>query len=232
MSESMRVGDLAFEVRWSSRRRTMEISVERNGELVLRAPEGTASSLLRDFVRDKRGWIYSKLAEKEALLQPVARKEFVSGEGFPYLGRSYRLLLVNRQDVPLKLDHGRFRLVRMEAPQGSRHFIDWYTTRGRAWLRPRVDRFAPRLGVAPNGIDVRDLGYRWGSCGKSGTLNFHWATITLPASIVEYVVVHELAHLHEKNHTPDFWLRVERAMPDYERRKAWLAEHGGRFVGL
>lgn len=81
-------------------------------------------------------------------------------------------------------------------------------------------------------VDVRDLGFRWGSCGKGGRLHFHWASILLPASVVEYVVLHELVHLLEPNHTPEFWLRVERALPDYEQRKGWLAEHGGEFVVL
>lgn len=83
----------------------------------------------------------------------------------------------------------------------------------------------------PAELRVRDLGFRWGSCGD-GTLNFHWATILLPPRIVEYVVVHELVHLVEKNHTPEFWQRVERAMPDFEDRKRWLAAQGAEFVGL
>ena len=87
------------------------------------------------------------------------------------------------------------------------------------------------MGVAPTGLEIRDLGHRWGSCAKSAKLNFHWATILLPASIVEYVVVHELAHLAEPNHTPEFWLRVERTMPDYAQRRQWLAEHGAEYVG-
>ena len=73
---------------------------------------------------------------------------------------------------------------------------------------------------------VQDLGYRWGSCGKGDWLYFHWKTILLPAHIAEYVVVHEMAHLHEPHHTPEFWRRVERAMPDFQRRKSWLATHG------
>jgi len=88
------------------------------------------------------------------------------------------------------------------------------------------------LGKQPIGLEIRDLGFRWGSCGKSGSLNFHWATILLPPSIVEYVVVHELVHLIEPNHTPEFWTRLERVMPDYESRKKWLAENGAGYLAL
>ncbi len=88
------------------------------------------------------------------------------------------------------------------------------------------------MGVQPRDVEVRDLGFRWGSCGQQGNVNFHWATILLPANVIDYVVVHELAHLREPHHTPEFWLRVERAMPDFENRKRWIAEHGMAFAAL
>lgn len=88
------------------------------------------------------------------------------------------------------------------------------------------------MEVAPAGVKVQELGYRWGSCGKGDWLYFHWKAILLPARIAEYVLVHELAHLHEPHHTPAFWRRVERVMPDYAQRKAWLAEHGMDVEGL
>lgn len=232
MTATLTVDDLRFDVVLSARRRTIELSVERDGALVVRAPAGAKAARLVAFIREKRAWVYKKVAEKEALRHAVPVREYVSGEGFPYLGRSYRLLLVRAQDVPLRLEAGRFRLVRSEAPQGRAHFITWYTEHGRPWLWRRVAALAPRVGVQPAGVEVRELGYRWGSCGKSGTLNFNWATVLLPPSIVEYVVVHELVHLHERNHTPKFWQRVERGMPDYLRRKAWLAEKGAGYVGI
>lgn len=84
------------------------------------------------------------------------------------------------------------------------------------------------MDARPGELDVRDLGYRWGSLGKNGRLNLHWAAIQLPATLVDYNIVHELAHLAHPNHTPEFWLSVGRAMPDYESRKARLAHAGSR----
>ena len=232
MTSTLTVDDLKFEVRQSARRKALELIVDRGGELVIASPIGLDAATLEAFVREKRFWVYTKLAEKEALRHAVPTKDFVNGEGFLYLGRSYRLLIVGEQDVALKLNGGRFRLLQAEINQGRRHFIDWYSAHARPWLEPRVDLWARMMNVEPKDIEVRDLGFRWGSCGKGGRLNFHWATILLPASIVEYVIVHELAHLIEPNHTPGFWLRVERALPDYQERKRWLAEHGGRHVAL
>jgi predicted metal-dependent hydrolase len=89
-----------------------------------------------------------------------------------------------------------------------------------------VQEYADRMEVAPAGLRVQDLGYRWGSCGKGAVLYFHWKTILLPAKMAEYIAVHEMAHLREPHHTPEFWRRVERALPDFEGRKAWLATSG------
>jgi hypothetical protein len=95
-----------------------------------------------------------------------------------------------------------------------------------------VDRFRGRIGVEPSDVLVRDLGHRWGSCGKGDKLYFHWRSILLPPSIVEYIVVHELVHLHEPHHTPAFWTRVERAMPDFAKRKQWLAENATQIATI
>jgi predicted metal-dependent hydrolase len=231
-TELLDVDDLSFQVRRSPRRKTLEITLDRGGELIISAPPETDAERIAEFVREKRFWLYTKMAEKEARHQSLEVKELVSGEGFPYLGRSYRLLLVDEQGPPLKLEAGRFRLRRSLAPQGREHFVRWYTEHARPWLQRRVRGWASRMGASPTGVEVCDLGFRWGSCSQAGTLNFHWATITLPPSVVDYVIVHELAHLSEPNHTPEFWLRVSRALPDYGQRKTWLAEHGGRHLVL
>jgi predicted metal-dependent hydrolase len=228
----MVVDDLHLAVRRSARRKTLQITVERSGDLIVSAPPDVSEARLRRFVREKRFWIYTKLAEKDRLQRVVMQKEFVGGEGFLYLGRSYRLKLVADQNVPLKLVNGRFSLRQDALPAAREHFVRWYSERARIWLAGKVDEYRSRMEVRPAGVRVQDLGYRWGSCGKGDWLYFHWKTILLPARIAEYVMVHEIAHLHEPHHTPGFWLRVERAMPDYAQRKAWLAEHGIDVEGI
>lgn len=222
---TIRVGDLTFELIRSGRRKTVEIGVEREGRLVLRAPEGVSAARIERFVTQKRMWVYDKLARKKAFAPAVPRREFVSGEGFRYLGRAFRLLVVDKQDRPLTLVDGRFRLVRAEVERGRNHFIAWYTDHACPWLERRVGEWAPRLGVEGVRVAILDLGFRWGSCGK-GRVNFNWSTITLPPSIIDYVIVHELAHVHHPHHGDGFWSTVARAMPDYETRKRWLAAHG------
>ncbi len=186
---TLSVGDLHFALQRSARRKTMEITVDRQGDLVLKAPPDVGEAKLRSFVEEKRFWVYTKLAEKERLYRATERKEFVDGEGFLYLGRSYRLKVVDEQDVPVKLANGRFMVRRCDLPEARQHLVKWYCERAKPWLASRVADYRNRMQVNPAGIKMQDLGYRWGSCGKGDWLYFHWKTILLPAHIAEYLVV-------------------------------------------
>jgi predicted metal-dependent hydrolase len=234
MSELLTIDGLSFVLRRSAERRTVGITIERAGELTLTMPLDCSLDRAQRVVRKRRKWVYGKLAEKESLYRPLPTKEFVNGEGFHYLGRSYRLLLispaVSTETVPaLRLSEGRFLLRREERGHAREHFIGWYVANGRPWLQRRVDLLANRIGVQPGVIEVRDLGFHWGSCNRNGRLNFHWRTILLPPRIIEYVVAHELVHLREFRHNPGFWRRLERVIPDFAERKRWLAENGASF---
>jgi predicted metal-dependent hydrolase len=231
VNEVVTLGDLRLQVRRSARRRTVELTVERDGLVRVDAPVATELARIERFVHDKRMWLYTKLARKASLRDGMLARELVSGESFWYLGRSHRLEIVRTQAVPLRLAAGKFQLRRDAKTSGWSCFEAWYTRRAYAWIGPRVERLASRFAVKPEGVEVRGLGHRWGSCGARGVVNFHWATVMLPPSAIEYVIVHELAHLQEQHHTPAFWRLVERAMPEYEGRKRWLAERGGEFVG-
>jgi predicted metal-dependent hydrolase len=222
------VGGLDFEVQLSGTRRSIGITVDRDGSLIVNAPQDCDEAELVAFAHEKRMWVYKKLAEKDLLLSQRPTKDFVSGEGFRYLGRSHRLLLADRHGAPVKLERGRLVMRRDVAVAGAgpQAIVDWYRTSAMRWLPRRVEPWARRMGVTPQAIDVRDLGYRWGSLGKEHRMNFHWATIQLTPTLVDYVIVHELAHILEPNHTPGFWSRVERAMPNFQLAKAELARIG------
>lgn len=226
------IDDLEIPIRESQKRKTLQLTVERDGSLMLASPPKVELEVLERFVRSKQSWIYQKLAEKALMQKHVRPKKFNQGEGFLYLGRSYRLNLVDTQDEPLKFSRGRFHLNKAEIGEARKHFKKWYNEKGTRWLENKTNEYTNRLGVNFSALKVQDLGYRWGSCGKGKTIYFHWKTILLPAKIAEYVVVHELVHLLEPTHSSEFWLRLERAMPDYEERKQWLAEHGMDVEGL
>jgi predicted metal-dependent hydrolase len=225
------VAGLEFEVQRSAGRRSIGITVDRDGSLIVSAPQDCDERDLAAFAYEKRLWVYKKLAEKDLLLSARPAREFVTGEGFTYLGRSHRLLVREGAPSPVKLERGRL-VMRGDVAASERAgatIIDWYRTRALRWLPRRVKPWSERMGVRPSAVDVRDLGYRWGSLGRNDRVNFHWATIQLSPPLIDYVIVHELAHVHEPNHTPDFWLRVERAMPGYQAIKSTLAAVGSQL---
>lgn len=233
--ETLMVADLELHVRRSAARHSVEITIERDGSLTVAAPEEATPAKLTEIVLEKREWIYRKLARKEMLLGgPPPPKEFVPGEGFFYLGSSYRLRLIDtdlqKPDAPpLVLRRGWFELARKKQGRAARHFLAWYERHGQAWIDRHTAAASSRLGVIPNSVDVRALGNRWGACTPDGRLLFHWRVVLLPARAAEYVILHELAHLHEPNHGPAFWKVMARAMPDHLARKEWLAIHGSRY---
>jgi predicted metal-dependent hydrolase len=225
----MTVGDLDFAVRESEHRRTIGITIDRDGSLLLHTPTGTDPDKVASWAWSKRSWVFRKLAEKHLLLPASPAKKFVTGEGFDYLGRHYRLQLTgDAAGTDVKLERGRLRMPRRtaEAGDGKAAMISWYHRCALAWLPRRIGPWAQRMGLHPAGVDVRDLGYRWGSLGKNDHLNIHWAAMQLPVSLLDYVIVHELAHIGQPRHTTVFWATVERAMPGYERRKTRLATAG------
>jgi predicted metal-dependent hydrolase len=223
--------DLTFEVRESPRRRTLEIVVDRDGSLVLATPPDVPRETLERFVEENLVWIYTRLAEKEAQKRSRSPREYVSGEGFPYLGRSCRLKVVDGADrqPPLRLYRGRFELRRDAVPQAREHFIHWYVVHLRPVLDRHVAALVNRVGAAPREVHVQDLGYRWGSSNRRGHLYFHWRVAMLPHRMIEYLVAHELVHLIERSHSDAFWERLARVVPDYADRQRWLKEHGGTY---
>ncbi len=222
--------DITYEV-IRSRRATADIVIERDGRVLVRAPESIPDKRIEDLVEAKLYWIYKKLAEWRDLNATRVLREYRNGEGFLYLGRSYRLLLVADQEEPLLLKNGRFCLLRdlvgrgeIEAAKAA--FRNYYIARGGERIRQRVDYYAPKIGVSPRDISVRELGNRWASCSPNGNLAFHWKCMMAPQTIIDYIVVHELCHFHHLDHTAAFWNEVDKVMPAYGERKEWLRVQG------
>ena len=223
------VGDLVLRVAPPSDRKTIEIVVERDAALTLKAPPNASVHRAEQFVKAKQSWIYRKLADKDALAGPPVVKQFVDGEGFAYLGRNYRLTLTTGPATGVRLEAGRFHLPAAQVSRGAALMRGWYTETGGQWLQRRVRPWAARIGEQDVAVEVRDLGYRWGSARPTSgpqRINVHWASLQLPPTLIDYVLVHELAHLHELNHTPTFWEAVARLMPTYEQQRASLSAAG------
>jgi predicted metal-dependent hydrolase len=230
MSETLEVGGLAFEVRRSLRRKTLGLTVDRGGELVIHAPENTKDYELTRWTRSKLLWVHCTLARKEMLAPKVRAPEFISGENFSYLGRNYRLKIVRESAEPLRFDGMYFWLAADAWGEAEAHFCRWYIRTGRCWLSERAAGLARKTSTEASRIEVRDLGFRWGSCGQNGVLRFNWRLLQLPVRLIDYVIVHELVHIREPHHSPEFWQAIDRALPAWRTLKHTLSSDATRFL--
>ena len=233
--DKIRFGDTTIEYnirRSAKRKKTVQITVDGGGVQVA-APSTAADSDLREIVRKRAPWI---LDHSSKGLLTVPPKRFISGETLPYLGRNIRMVIKaeTRRTTEVRFDHWRFRVA---VPQGlvdeirrdriRRAFVDWYRRRAFDLLTAAVGQWWPLLGSGEiSTVLIRDQRLRWGSCAQDGTLRFNWRTVMLPTRLIEYVVVHELAHLRMNNHAPDFWDLVTRTLPDAQQRRRDLREAG------
>lgn len=228
------VRDIEYQILPGSERQTTDIVIERNGLITVRPPKQMTPEQVDETVWAKRMWIYRNLAEWRELNASHVKRECVSGETFLYLGRCYRLQLVTEQDEPLKLKNGRFNLIRELIEQGGQiaaqqAFEDFYREKGFPRIQERVAYFAAKVGVNAGKIQIKDLGYRWASCTKHGDLHFHWKCLMAPLTIIDYIIVHELCHLHYRDHSEAFWNEVDKVLPDFRDRKEWLRLRGAEL---
>lgn len=222
----MAQNDLHYTVK-KSRRKTLSIYIEPTGEITILAPENKSDAEINAVISSKKLQIYRKLAELAELKATQRVRELVSGESYLYLGRNYRLKFVDSQDVALKLSNGYFSLRERDRQSSQLVFKDYYRRKGLIKIAERVKLYQPQMGVECESIQVMELQSRWGSYSrKTNNLCFHWKCMMLPLNILDYVVVHELAHIKYPNHSSEFWNEVDKIMPDYQKHKDWLRYNG------
>lgn len=218
---------LEYTIQRSAKRHKLTITVERDRSVVVHAPEGISDEKIRQAVDTKRQWIYEKTGhpQKYRDLPHPPGKELVSGESALYLGRQYRIEVVRTDLAEVRFAQSFF----ISATQGEKRteaLREWYVGKANEKIIPRVKGHARRLGVDVAGGKIVDNRYRWGSCTLKNNVNFNWRLIKAPMFVIDYVIIHELAHLIESNHTPRFWNIVRAQSSTMEKAKAWLKEHG------
>lgn len=206
-----------------SRRRSVALVITKLATLEVRAPHRTSLKFIYDFIEKKESWILRKL---EFMRQNVAQnmpKKFIDGEEFLYLGQTYCLQIndcrkITCTDFLCFPNH--------LLPAAKKYLMLWYKKQALLTIAERVAWYANQTGLQYQTIKITNAKTRWGSCSARGGLNFSWYLIMAPLHIIDYVVVHELAHLIERNHSKRFWDQVKTIMPDYETKRRWLKQNG------
>ena len=155
----------------------------------------------------------------------ASAKEFVSGEALMYLGKNYQLLIVDAEIEGIELDK-QFKISKKNQAIANDLFKQWYKIKAIEKIQPLALEYAKNLGVKFKECKISEMKYRWGSCTPKNNINFNWRIIKAPMFVVRYIVVHELIHLIECNHTPIFWNILSIQVPDYQKAKDWLKSKG------
>ena len=213
-----------------TRRKTIALVVERDGSLVVHAPMRANEETINKFIAEKERWIRKKQDQARAFYPPFVPKEYVDGEGFLYLGTIYQLQLGQGKKPSVTLN-GTFRLAQASLPKAPLVFERWYRKQAFQVISERVRFYAEKYGIQYKQVRITSARTRWGSCSQEGTLSFAWRLIMAPLPIIDYVVVHELAHVQVKNHSKRFWNKLNVLMPDYRQRIEWL-ERNGHLLSL
>ncbi len=208
-----------------SHRRTLSLSVERDASVVVRAPEGMPEETIRRAVETKKLWLFQKTRHVQKYPAHRRRKELVSGESIPYLGRNYRLEVTEQPSDGIQF-HSHFIISHQSRPRAAQLFRLWYLARAKERIPTRTNYFASAMGVTFKKVLISDLKVRWSSCTPNNNLNFNSRILKAPSFVIDYLIVHELAHLVEANHTPRFWNIVSVQVPRWEQAKTWLRAHG------
>ena len=215
---------IEYQIKYSNRK-TLNISVERDRSIVVRAPHYLTADKIDKVVQSKRQWIKEKLNHAQKYPLVSENKEFVSGETLMYLGKNYQLLVVDEEIEGIEFDQ-RFKISKANQPKANELFKKWYLKQALIKIEPLATKYAKSLGVQYNQFKTSEMKYRWGSCTPANNIIFNWRIIKAPMYVLEYLVAHELVHLIENNHTPRFWNILSIQVPNYERAKNWLKKNG------
>jgi predicted metal-dependent hydrolase len=208
-----------------SNRKTLSIIVERDRSVVVRAPLNTSKDVIEREITKRKFLLFQKINHLQKYETPKQRKEFVTGESLLYLGKLHKMEVIQEAIDGIQFDTKLY-ISKENQNEAEQLFKKWYFKQAEEKIIPKVKLYAKYLGVKYNTIKILDLKYRWGSCTPNDNINFNWRLIKAPIFVIDYIIVHELTHLMESNHTPKFWNIISIQLPHYNKAKDWLKENG------
>lgn len=222
---------IPFRIRRSTKRGTVALTIDA-GKLVVTAPADTTIDRLNAVVRTKATWVLQHIDRAPNLAPYASEREFVTGETVLYLGRQYRLRVVDGTREPVFRGGWYEVAVSANLTESARRrevrsrLVSSLKGRAALYLPDRLAELCQRLRIERPSVIVRDQRKRWGSCDTTGTLRINWRIVQAPPALIDYVLVHELAHVQHRGHDHAFWSEVERCLPDYDDRRRRLRSLG------
>ena len=223
---------VSYTLKRSPRARYVRLEVRQEDGLAVIVPRRYDLRHLDDVLRARYRWILRKLERCIPCSCLTQNRLLASGDSVPYLGRPLYLRItsdhVKRGTATLR---GNDLVVVKPAirADGGSLVEEWYRYQAKTFIKARVDLLAGELGVRYGRITIRGQQTRWASCSPKGNLSFNWRLMMAPEEIVDYVIIHELTHLTEMNHTARFWRLLETRCPAWREQRKWLSNHGSEL---
>ncbi len=225
-----------------SDRRTMVLQVKKNGEVMVRIPNGLSFGSGHELVLKNKSWVYTHMKGIQASLKKKEEFHWEEGARVLFLGKTYILRLVSdswRKSFRVSIREEELNLTgpveKKRGPELEMTIKEvmklFYRQEARKYLEKKTAGWAAKMNIGYGHIAVRDQATRWGSCSTKGNLNFNWRLVLLPEELADYVVVHELAHRIHMNHSREFWGVVEGRLPDYQSRRKLLKSYEEEIYG-
>lgn len=219
--------EISYTLKRSGYRRSIGLRIDDRG-LTVNAPLRASEKWLHSVLLDKADWVIDKLDTWESKKAPPI--EWADGARIPFRGEEFILRLVPKKRGAAAQLHGEVLHVPVgadgDAAAIERSVTHWYRIEALQVFKECTEYFALQMNVAPQEIKLSTARTQWGSCTARGVVRLNWQLVKMPLHLIDYVVVHELAHLVEMNHSPAFWRVVEQACPEYKQCRAELHGYG------
>jgi predicted metal-dependent hydrolase len=220
---------ITYTVKRSPRAKRIRLEVRPQTGLTVIVPRSYNIGQLPGLLKSKERWISRNLARFSHFQSLSAKKELRSGDTVPYLGRDLKLVKRENHDCVgsvtlegnmLAVSPGLFKNGILESA-----LEQWYRTEAARLINERTDKLSPQMGISYKRIFIRGQKTRWGSCSHKKNLSFNWKLIMAPEPVIDYVIIHELTHLKDMNHSKRFWELVAQYCPGWREHKKWLKQH-------
>ena len=209
-----------------SKRKTVALVIRPDASLEVRAPTRLPLTAIQQFIQEKTPWILKHQEQVRAGLSAARGRQYASGETFLYLGQEYSLVVTAGKRAGLRFKDGIFYLTSAGPQQAEDLFTQWYRRQARQVLELRTTSWASQLNIQYSAIRITSARTRWGSHSSKGTICYTWRLVMAPVEVIDYVIVHELMHARQPNHSQKFWDLVAAVLPDYRQRRKWLKTNG------
>ncbi len=215
---------IPYTIHFSPRSKRLTIKVDSNGQVIVSAPERFPKYRIAEFVESARGWILAQ--QSSQVIKPV----LLSATNVYYFGKNYEVKVSRSFDGSVKIGKGIIIVSPLSALHVANATIDllstWLKSRAIEYITKRVYELSSVMGQTFNGLAFKQQKTRWGSCSSQKNLNFNWKLIHAPTEVIDYVIIHELAHTKHMNHGKAFWDFVSSFDPDHSLHRRWLQKFG------